>query len=33
MAARATLGSAWLRAFIADRGKEIFIVEGISVVG
>lgn len=33
MALTATLTSAWLRAFIADQGREIFVVEGISVVG
>jgi hypothetical protein len=33
MSLTASLSSAWLRAFIADRGREIFIAEGISVVG
>jgi hypothetical protein len=33
MALTASLSSAWVRSFIADRGREIFIVEGISVVG
>jgi hypothetical protein len=33
MSRSAVLTSRWLCGYIADRGGELFIVEGISVVG